>query len=83
MQNRRVLVSYPGQFVQRPSRQVSEAVEMWFEPLKIGGLKVKLEKLSQTAIDGVEVLPGAIRGDMAWIAVGILDMAAAVARYRK
>ena len=64
IQNRRVLVGDPGQFIEPPARQRAEAMEMRLQPAKITRLKIQREKIAQAAIDFVEILPRAIRRDV-------------------
>jgi hypothetical protein len=72
IQDRRMLVGGPRQFVEPAARQRTEAVEMRFQPAKIIRLKIQLQKIAQAAIPCIKILPGAIRRDVSGAAIGIL-----------
>jgi hypothetical protein len=72
IQNRRVLVGGPGQFVEPAARQNTQAIKMRLEPPEIIRRQVQLEKIAQAAVYGVEILPGAIRRDVVGAAIEIL-----------
>ncbi len=61
VQNRRVLVGDPRQFIEPAACERAEAVEMWLQPAKIIRLQIEPEQIAQAAIDRVEILSGAIR----------------------
>ncbi len=63
IQDRRVLVGGPGEFIQPAAGQRAEAVEMRLEPLKIVRFEIELEKIAQAAIDRIEILPRTVPGD--------------------
>jgi hypothetical protein len=71
IQDRRVFVGDPGQLIQAAAREYAKAIEMRFQPSEIGRLQIKSEKIAQAAVDGVEVLPGAIRRDVIGAAIDI------------
>ena len=51
VQNRRVLVGDPRQFIEPAARQRAEAIEMRLQPPKIIRLQIQTEKIAQAAID--------------------------------
>ncbi len=67
-----MLVGDPRQFIEPAARECAEAIEMRFQPLKIVRLQIKPEQIAQAAIDGIEILPRAIRRDVVGAALAIL-----------
>src|SRR5665647_3749046 len=64
VEHRRMLVGNPGELIEPAAGQRAEAVEMRLQPAEIIRLQIEFQKIAQAAIDGVEVLPGAIRRDV-------------------
>ena len=69
VQDRRVLVGDPGQFVEPAARQNTQAIKMRLQPSKIVRLEIKSDKIAQAAVDRVEILAGAIRRDVTGAAI--------------
>jgi hypothetical protein len=64
VQDRRVLVGDPGQFIEPAARQNTQAIKMRFQPSKIIRLEIKSDKMPQAAVDRIEILSGAIWRDV-------------------
>jgi hypothetical protein len=64
VQDRRVPVGHPGQFIEPAARQNTQAIKMRFQPTKIVRIKIKPDKIAQAAVDCVEILAGAIWRDV-------------------
>ena len=71
VQHRRMLVGDPGEFVEPAAGQRAETIEVRLKPAKIIRFQIKLQQIAQAAIDGVEILPGAIRRDVIGAAIEI------------
>ncbi len=69
VQNRRMLVGDPRQFIEPAARQNTQAIKMGFQPSQIIRLEIKPDKIAQAAVDCVEILAGAIRRDVIGAAI--------------
>ena len=64
MKHRRMLVGDPRQLVEPAAGKRAEAVEMGFKLAEVPWRQIVFQQVAQTAIDGVEILPRAIRRDV-------------------
>src|SRR5260370_35193760 len=83
IQDRRVLVGAPGQFIEPAACQSTQAIKMRFQPSKIIRLEIKSDKMPQAAVDRVEILSGAIRRDMVGAVLLRLRAAERSAQWRR
>src|SRR5581483_2906431 len=64
VQYRLIPVRDPRELVEPAARQRAEAVEMPFEARKIVSRKIEPQQIAQGPVDGVEILPRAVRRDV-------------------
>jgi hypothetical protein len=83
IQDRRVFIGGPRQFIQSAARQSAEAIEMRLEPPKIIRFQINLEKIAEAAIDRIEILPRAIRCDVIGAAIEIPRFSERFVKWRR
>ena len=65
VQYRRMLVSHAREFVETPTGEFAEALEVRLKRLADAGCKVEREQIAYPAVDRIEIETRAVRRDMA------------------
>ena len=61
---RRMLVGHAGQLVEPAAGELAEPVEMRLQLLEIVRCQIKRQQVAQAAVDGIEILSGAVRREV-------------------